>query len=67
MYDALDRSGESKPMINKLDNLIFYVALVSWLILPFLIIFGVTYNTVFYTAILAVFGPLRIGYHYLTN
>lgn len=54
-------------MKNKIDNLIFYAALVSWLILPFLVLFGVTYNILFYIAVLAVYGPLRIGYHYMTN
>lgn len=52
---------------TKIDNLIFYAALVSWLILPFLVLFGVTYNILFYIAVLAVHGPLRIGYHYMTN
>lgn len=54
-------------MKNKLDNLIFYFALVSWVILPFFVLFGVRYDILQYIAVLAACGPLRIGYHYMTT
>ena len=53
-------------MKNKLDNLTLFLAIVSVIILPFLVLFGVKYDSLFYVAGVGAYAPLRIFFHYIT-